>query len=62
MAANGLRETDLYPPIKRMLEKQGYEVKSEIDEADVVAVRDEDDPVVVELKTSFSLSVDRLME
>jgi hypothetical protein len=57
MAANGLRETDLYPPIKRLLEGQGYEVKSEIGAADVVGVREGDDPVVVELKTGFSLSL-----
>ncbi len=57
MAASGLRETDLYPPVKLLLEGQGYEVKSEIGAADVVAVRDGDDPVVVELKTSFSLSL-----
>ncbi len=57
MAASGLRETDLYPPIKQLLEEQGYEVKSEIGAADVVAVRDGDDPVVVELKTGFALSL-----
>ena len=32
MAASGLRETDLYPPIKQLLEEQGYEVKGEIGE------------------------------
>ncbi len=57
MAASRLRETDLYPPVKRLLEGQGYEVKSEIGAADVVAVRDGDDPVVVELKTGFALSL-----
>ncbi len=57
MAASGLRETDLYPPVKLLLEGQGYEVKSEIGAADVVAVRDGDDPVVVELKTGFALSL-----
>ena len=57
MAASGLRETDLYPPIKQLLEEQGYEVKGEIGAADVVAVRDGDDPVVVELKTGFALSL-----
>ena len=57
MAASGLRETDLYPPIKQLLEEQGYEVKSEIGAADVVAVRDGDDPVIVELKTGFALSL-----
>ncbi len=57
MAASRLRETDLYPPVKRLLEGQGYEVKSEIGAADVVGVRDGDDPVVVELKTGFALSL-----
>lgn len=57
MAAPRLRETDLYPPVKRLLEGQGYEVKSEIGSADVVAMRDGDDPVIVELKTGFALSL-----
>ena len=57
MAATGLRETDLYPPVKRLLESQGYEVKGEIGAADVVAVRDGEDPVIVELKTGFALSL-----
>ncbi len=52
---NRLRETDLYPPIKRFLEDQGYEVKGEVADCDVVACRDGEDPVVVELKTAFSL-------
>lgn len=52
-----LRETDLYPPVKLMLEGQGYVVKSEIGAADIVAVRDDEEPVVVELKTKFSLSL-----
>ncbi len=50
-----LRETDLYPPIKRFLESQGYEVKGEVADCDVVACRDGEDPVIVELKTAFSL-------
>lgn len=52
-----MRETTLYPPVKRFLEQQGYEVKSEIGPADVVAVRGEEPPVIVELKTGFSLSL-----
>jgi hypothetical protein len=50
-------ETDLYPPIKRLLEAQGYEVKSEIGAADVVALRGEEPPVIVELKLGFSLAL-----
>lgn len=57
MSATKPRETDLYLPVKTLLEGQGYEVKGEIGAADVVGVRDDDDPVVVELKTSFSLSL-----
>ncbi|PWW02008.1 hypothetical protein DFR52_102673 [Hoeflea marina] len=57
MAKPGLRETDLYPPIKALLEGQGYEVKGEIGAADLMALRAGDDPVIVELKTGFSLSL-----
>jgi hypothetical protein len=52
-----MRETDLYPPVKRFLEAQGYAVKGEIRECDVVAMRAGDPPVIVELKTSFSLQL-----
>jgi hypothetical protein len=52
-----MRETSLYEPIKRLLESQGYAVKAEVGPADVVAVRGEEAPVIVELKTGFSLSL-----
>ncbi|MWD28158.1 hypothetical protein E0K89_011780 [Aquicoccus sp. SCR17] len=54
-----MRETDLYAPIKALLEGQGYEVKAEVGAVDVLACRpDSDDPpVIVELKTGFSLSL-----
>jgi hypothetical protein len=52
-----MRETDLYLPVKRFLEAQGYGVKGEIRECDVVAVRGDEPPVIVELKTSFSLQL-----
>lgn len=58
-------EVDLYSPVKRFLEAQGYAVKGEIGACDIVAVREGGDPVVVELKESLNLalvlqSVDRL--
>jgi hypothetical protein len=58
-------ETDLYLPIKRHLESQGYTVKAEIKGCDVVAVRGGELPVIVELKQAMSLAllyqaVDRL--
>ena len=52
-----LRETDLYPAIKTFLEGQGYEVKSEIGACDVMALRDGEDPVIVELKTGLTLTL-----
>ncbi len=60
-----MKETDLYPAIKAYLEAQGYEVKSEVCGCDVMAVRDNEPPVIVELKTGFTLplllqGVDRL--
>ena len=52
-----MRELELYPPVKAFLAAQGYAVKGEVDNCDVVAVRDGEPPVIVELKTSFSLSL-----
>ncbi len=57
MASSKTRETDLYPPLKAYLEGQGYEVKSEIGAADIVAVREDEEPVIIELKTGFSLTL-----
>ncbi len=51
------KESDLYPAVKRYLMAQGYEVKAEIGAVDVMAVRDREDPVIVELKTGFALSL-----
>lgn len=51
-------ETELYSPIKAFLEKLGYVVKSEIQRCDIVAIReDEEEPLIVELKKSFNLSL-----
>ena len=52
-----IAETDLYPPVKALLETQGYEVKSEVGSADIMAVRGDEPPVIVELKTGFSLTL-----
>lgn len=60
-----MQETDLYQPIKSYLQAQGYEVKAEVCACDVVGVRGAEPPVIVELKTGFTLplllqGVDRL--
>lgn len=52
-----MNESDLYAPLKHFLEGQGYEVKGEVKNCDVVAVRGEEPPLVVELKLAFNLSV-----
>ncbi len=57
MTAPTSRETNLYAPLKTYLEGQGYEVKAEIGAADIVACRGDEDPVIVELKISFSLTL-----
>ncbi len=51
------RERDLYPPVKRLLEAQGYVVKGEVGAADVVAVKEGADPVIVELKRAVTLGL-----
>lgn len=52
-----MRETELYPAVKAFLEGQGYEVKAEVGAVDVMACRGGEEPVLVELKTGFSLSL-----
>jgi hypothetical protein len=51
-------ETELYLPVKTFLEKLGYAVKSEIHGCDIVAIRrEEEEPIVVELKKTFNLAL-----
>jgi len=52
-----MRETDLYPVVKAFLEGQGYAVKAEVKDCDVVALRGDETPVIVELKTGLNLTV-----
>jgi len=49
----GMKESDLYLPLKRFLESQNYEVKGEVQDCDALAVRGKEAPVVVELKLSL---------
>lgn len=52
-----MKESDLYCPLKQFLEAQDYEVKGEIRDCDVLALRNGETPIVVELKLSFNLEV-----
>ncbi|NQZ70506.1 MAG: hypothetical protein HRT89_20835 [Lentisphaeria bacterium] len=51
-----MKETDLYQPVKDYLEKQGFEVKAEVGDCDVVAVKG-DLLVVVELKLTLNMKL-----
>jgi hypothetical protein len=61
-------ETELYKPVKDYFETLGYEVKSEVNRCDLVAIKYNEHgstPIIVELKKSFNLqlifqSLDRL--
>ena len=52
-----LPESELYAPVKALLEAQGYTVKGEVRGCDVVGVRGDEPPVVVELKRTFGLGL-----
>lgn len=52
-----MQESDLYLPLKEYLEHQGYEVKGEVVNCDVVAMRGAEEPLIVELKLTLNLTV-----
>ncbi|MEI7025948.1 DUF2161 family putative PD-(D/E)XK-type phosphodiesterase [Paenibacillus sp. y28] len=49
------KETDLYAPVKGFWEARGYEVRGEVGHCDLVALRGEEEPVIVELKKTLNL-------
>jgi hypothetical protein len=50
------RETQLYEPEKRLIEKNGYTVKAEVEDCDIAAFKG-DEILVVEMKRQFNLKV-----
>jgi len=59
------QESELYLPVKAFFERQGFEVRGEVRHCDLVAMRDGEEPVIVELKRTFNLplliqGIDRL--
>ncbi len=52
-----MRESDLYAPLKAYLQAQGYEVKAEIGDCDLMARRGDEPPLVIEMKLTFSLAL-----
>ena len=51
-----MKEEDLYKPLRIYLEKQGYTVRAEVQECDLVATKG-DDLLIVELKTRVTTSL-----
>ena len=54
-----MAETDLYPPLKAFMEAAGYVVKGEVNDCDLVGVKEGDPPVIVvcEMKLAFNLEL-----
>jgi hypothetical protein len=52
-----MSEAALYAPVKRFLERLGYEVKGEVQGCDLVARRGAEPAVIVELKLRFNLAL-----
>lgn len=54
------QESDLYLPIKSYLEKQGYQVKGEIKDCDIVAIKNSHEAkqiVIIELKLALNITL-----
>lgn len=52
----GLKENELFYPLKKFFEKMGYIVEGEVKECDIL-VKTESDYMVIELKTDFNFKV-----
>lgn len=50
-------EVELYEPVKAFLAGQGYVVRGEVRGCDLVAIRGDEPPVIVELKLRFNLAL-----
>lgn len=48
-------ETELYEPVKRYMEALGFVVRGEVHHCDLVAIRGDEPPVIVELKKTLNL-------
>ncbi|MEX1376933.1 MAG: DUF2161 family putative PD-(D/E)XK-type phosphodiesterase [Eubacteriales bacterium] len=51
-----MKESDLYPHVKKFLEEKDFEVKAEIRDCDVMAKKG-DEIVIIEMKTSLNLAL-----
>lgn len=51
-----LYEIDLYEPVQQLFVKQGYAVYGEVNDCDIVAIKDEE-PIIVELKLTVNMEL-----
>ncbi|MCK4957527.1 MAG: hypothetical protein KAS49_07805 [Candidatus Cloacimonetes bacterium] len=49
-----MKESDLFPPIKKYLESAGYTVRAEVNNCDITAIKD-DDIIIVEMKLNVNI-------
>ena len=56
MGRKPLKETSLYPPLKDFLTARGYEVRGEVKDCDIAAMKGQE-MLLVEMKTSLNLEV-----
>jgi hypothetical protein len=50
-------EHELYEPVAAHFRNLGYQVKAEVNDCDVIAHRIEEEPIIIELKKSFSIEL-----
>jgi len=53
-----MKESSLYPPLKTFLESKPYGVKAELKQCDVLATKEGEQPIIVELKYNINITVD----
>lgn len=51
-----MKETDLFSPVEKYFLNKGYKVHGEVNDCDVVAIKEEE-PVIIELKKNLGLEV-----
>ena len=51
-----IKESDLYEPVKKLLEENGFDVQAEVKGCDIAAKKD-DELIIVELKKNFNLKL-----
>jgi hypothetical protein len=49
-----MKETDLFPPVKKYLETNGYTVRAEVKNCDITATKD-DELIIIELKLNVNI-------